>query len=235
MSKGRACYGDGAARWDSFGRMKRAAVLVALTAITFASGCSKLAALAQDDDAPVADAAAAAAPAATPTAVTTAPAGAAPTGTAKTGAAPTGAVAAKNAKAVLAVPSPTTDRFARNRDKDGPCPAGFVEQPGVEQHSTCARACKTDATCHAHTCVDSDVGDGKVCSDIASKAPAASASAAAAKPATKCKANEIDDGGGTCLRTCNDDKDCAGIKGTTCGQIRVPNPFGGTSTAMACQ
>lgn len=48
-------------------------------------------------------------------------------------------------KKPLAVPSPSTDRFARNRDKDGPCPAGFVEQPGAEANSTCARECKKDA------------------------------------------------------------------------------------------
>jgi hypothetical protein len=210
--------------------MKRAVVLIALTAITFASGCSKLAALAQDKDAPAADAAAPVAPTATAGAVTTATASAAPTTTAKTGAASTAAVAAKNAKAALAVPSPTTDRFARNRDKDGPCPAGFVEQPGAEQHSTCARSCKTDATCHGHTCVDSDVGDGKVCSEIASKTPAASA----AKPAVKCKANELDDGD-RCLKVCSEDKECASIKGTTCQQIKVPNPNGGTSTNMVCQ
>lgn len=120
----------------------------------FSTGCSKLAALAKEQEPPAADAA-------TPTAATasapaaTASANAAPSTTAKTTATP--AVAAKQAKGALAVPSPTTDRFPRNRDKDGPCPAGFAEQPGVEQHSTCARVCKTDTNCHGHTCVDSDL------------------------------------------------------------------------------
>jgi len=208
--------------------MKRAALVVALSSVVFGAGCSKLVALAQDKDAPAADAAAPlAAPAATTAA--TAAATAAPTTTAKPTAAAATAVAAKNAKAALAIPTPTTDRIPRNRDKDGPCPTGFVEQPGVENHSTCARSCKTDANCHAHTCVDSDVGDGKVCSEIASKTPAASA----AKPAIKCKANEIDDGD-RCLKQCNDDKDCAALK-TKCTEFRVPNPAGGTSTALVCQ
>lgn len=211
--------------------MKSVAVLLALSAVTFAAGCGKLAELAKDKDA--ADAAAPVAATATATApATAATASAAATTTAKVAAASTAAVTAKNAKAALAIPSPTTDRIPRNRDKDGPCPAGFVEQPGVENHSTCARSCKTDANCHAHTCVDSDVGDGKVCSEIASKTPAASATAA--KAALKCKPNELDDGD-RCVKICSEDKDCAGIKGTTCQMIRVPNPNGGTSTNMVCQ
>jgi hypothetical protein len=117
------------------------------------------------------------------------------------------------------VASPTTDRVQRNRDKDGPCPAGFAEQPGVENHSVCARTCKTETDCHGHTCEDSDVG-GKVCSEIASK-----------KTATKCKANEIEDGK-DCLKQCSADKDCGKGK---CEQMKVPNPFGGTSTAMVCR
>ena len=205
--------------------MKRAAVLVAISAVTFVAGCSKLAALAKDTDAPPEAAAPVAGTAAATTAATAATASAAPTAAAKA----TATAVAKNAKAALAIPSPTTDRIPRNRDKDGPCPAGFVEQPGVENHSTCARSCKTDANCHAHTCVDSDVGDGKVCSEIASKTPAASA----AKPPIKCKANEIDDGD-RCLKTCNDDKDCAATK-TKCTEFKVPNPSGGTSTALVCE
>ena len=59
--------------------------------------------------------------------------------------------------------------------------------------------------------------------------PAASASAA--KPASKCKANQIDDGG-ECLKACEKDSDCPAKK--TCQGIRVANPFGGTSTAQAC-
>jgi hypothetical protein len=227
MSKGRADgAGDGIPGCVTVDEMKRAALLVALATVTFASGCSKLAALAQDQDT-AADGAAATTPSA-PTAATTAPAAA--TAAAVTSAKPipgSTAVAAKNAKHPLVAPSPTTDRFARNRDKDGPCPVGFVEQPGVEEHSSCARACKTDATCHGHTCVDSDVG--KVCSDIASKTTAASA----AKPALKCKANEFDDGE-RCVKTCGDDKDCAGLKGTSCQMIRVPNPNGGTSAQTVC-
>jgi hypothetical protein len=203
-------------------------VALGVSAVTLVSGCSKLAALAKDDDGTATDAAASTA--ATASAATTAAATATPTGTAKTAVPATGAVAAKNAKKTLVAPSATTDRFGRNRDTDGPCPAGFVEQPGVENHSSCARSCKTDATCHGHTCVDSDVGDGKVCSEIASKTPAASASAAA-KPGSKCKANEIDDGG-ECLKACDKDSDCPAKK--TCQGIRVANPFGGTSAAQAC-
>ena len=69
-----------------------------------------------------------------------------------------------------------------------------------------------------------------MCSEIASKTLAASASAAA-KPASKCKANEIDDGG-ECLKACEKDSDCPAKK--TCQGIRVANPFGGTSAAQAC-
>src|SRR4051794_10318005 len=65
----------------------------------------------------------------------------------------------KASTTALNPPTPTTDRFPRNRLKDGPCPAGFTEQPGVEERSSCARNCKKDADCNGHTCVDSDVGD----------------------------------------------------------------------------
>jgi hypothetical protein len=122
----------------------------------------------------------------------------------------------------MTAPSPTTDRMPRNRDKDGACPTGFTEQPGVENHSTCARNCKTEADCHGHTCEDSMISDGKVCSDTASKP----------KPArAKCKADEIDDGD-ACYKQCTKDTDCT--KPKTCQQMRVPNPNGGTSTAMVC-
>ncbi len=207
--------------------MKRAAFFVAVSSVVLGTGCSKLAALAQDKDAPAADAAAPVAATAT-TAATAPAASAAPTAAAKATAAAATAVAAKNAKAALAIPTPTTDRIPRNRDKDGPCPTGFVEQPGAENHSTCARSCKTDASCHAHTCVDSDVGDGKVCSDIASK-PSASA---AARTALKCKANELEDGD-RCAKICSNDKDCA--KGQKCNQFNVPNPNGGTSVNFVCE
>jgi hypothetical protein len=118
-----------------------------------------------------------------------------------------------NTKA-LAVPSPTTDRFPRNRLKDGPCPAGFTEQPGVEEHSSCARACKTDSDCHAHTCVDSDVGDGKVCSDVA----AAAKGNAPIANLPKCKGEErlwaVDEKAKPFCATgepsCSSDKDCKG-------------------------
>ncbi len=66
---------------------------------------------------------------------------------------------------VMSIPTPSTDRIPRNRDKDLPCPPKFTEQPGVEQYSTCARDCKTDSDCHGHKCDDSMVGDGMVCSD----------------------------------------------------------------------
>jgi hypothetical protein len=121
-------------------------------------------------------------------------------------------------------PTPTTDRFPRNRLKDGPCPAGFTEQPGVEEHSSCARNCKKDADCNGHTCVDSDIGDGKVCSDTASSAKP--------KPAAHtCKKDEIDDGE-RCYKQCTKDADCGKQK---CASMMVPNPNGGTSTALTCQ
>jgi hypothetical protein len=120
-------------------------------------------------------------------------------------------------------PTPTSDRFARNRDKDGPCPKGFTEQPGVENHSWCAKNCQKDADCTGHTCADSEVGDGKTCSDIASKT----------KPAAHtCKSNEIDDGD-RCLKQCTKDSDCP--KGVKCTSMMVPNPNGGSSTALVCQ
>jgi len=122
----------------------------------------------------------------------------------------------------MAVPSPTTDRFPRNRDKDGACPTGFSEQPGVENHSWCARNCKTETDCHGHTCEDSQISDGKVCSDTASKPKVARA---------KCKADEIDDGD-ACYKQCTKDADCT--KPKKCLEMRVPNPNGGTSSAMVC-
>lgn len=139
------------------------------------------------------------------------------TATAAATAAPGSSGATKTAKRPLVVPSPTTDRFGRNRDKDGPCPKGFVEQPGVEQYSSCARACTGDATCHGHTCVDSDVGDGKVCSDIAIKtaaAPAAGTRGAACKVSAdcatpwKCLSPQSSQVELTCQKTCRAGSDC---------------------------
>ena len=208
--------------------MKRAALFVALPTVVFAAaGCSKLVALAKDKDTPP-EAAAPVAATATATTATAATSAAPPTPTTTAKLAAVATAVAKNAKAALAIPSPTTDRIPRNRDKDGPCPAGFVEEPGAENHSTCARSCKTDANCHAHTCVDSDVGDGKVCSEIASKTPAASA---ARPPALKCKANELEDND-HCAKICSNDKDCA--KGQKCVQFNVPNPNGGSSVNFIC-
>ncbi len=197
-------------------------VLFLSTVVLSGTGCSKLIEILSKDE-PAATTAAAPA-ATTPPTVDSAPAATA------SASAPAAKAAAPNrvaeAKKVMAVPSPTTDRIQRNRDKDPPCPPSFVEQPGVENHSICARVCKTEKDCHGHLCEDSDVGNGKVCLDVPSKAPAA-------KPvAAKCKAGEFDDDG-TCLKTCNTDSDCP--KKGTCEQIRVPNPNGGTSAAAVCR
>lgn len=206
--------------------------IVLLAILSTISGCSKLLSRG-DGDAGAATATATDAEA-TATATPSASAAMSAPVTAKATASP-----AKPGAKPLAVPSPTTDRFGRNRDKDGPCPTGFTEQPGVENHSYCARNCKTDADCHGHACDDSMVGDGKVCSDAPSSPSSAKDAGAAGKdagsaktPASKCKANEIDDGS-SCLKTCEKDADCPAKQ--KCEQIRVPNPFGGTSAAFACQ
>ena len=140
-------------------------------------------------------------------------------------AAPAGATGMKKP---MAVPSPTTDRVPRNRLKDGPCPPGFVEQPGVEEHSSCARSCKSATDCHGHTCADSDVGDGKVCTDEVPKAPAASAKPAAA---TKCKAGEIDDQD-KCVKLCTTAKDCP--KGSQCLPATVISKSAGEAHVNGC-
>lgn len=190
---------------------------VALVSIVVLTGCGKIAAMLGkgeiDAGAVVADTQDAA-PVATTTSTPTVASSAPPVVKAA-------ATTSSSAKKTL-VASPTTDRLPRNRDKDPPCPAGFVEQPGVENHSICARACKTETDCHGHTCEDSDVGNGKVCTDTASKKTAA----------TKCKPNQIEDGK-DCLNPCTQDKDCG--KNGHCEQMKVPNPNGGTSTAMVCR
>jgi hypothetical protein len=206
--------------------MYRRSALLTLLAVSL--GCSKLLDLAKKDDA--ADAASAAvaasaAPAATDTAASTAAASA--SAVVAKAAAPAAHPSASAAGNKPLTASATTDRVPRNRDKDGPCPAGFVEQPGVENHSVCARTCKTEADCHGHTCEDSDVGSGKVCTDTASKKTAAR---------SKCKPDEIEDGS-DCLKPCTADKDCpkGGKKSGTCEQLKVPNPNGGVSTALVCR
>jgi hypothetical protein len=118
-------------------------------------------------------------------------------------------------KATTMTASPTTDRVHRNRDKDLPCPPGFTEQPGAEQFSTCARNCKTDSDCHGHKCDDSEVGDGKVCSEeqvqATAKVPAGQSMSFDSKGAP-CPAGYAQgsmDNPGTCRKACKTAKDCA--------------------------
>jgi hypothetical protein len=112
---------------------------------------------------------------------------------------------------VMAVPSPTTDRFSRNRDKDLPCPPKFTEQPGAEQFSTCARDCKTDSDCHGHKCDDSMVGDGKVCSEekvaVAPKGQGMSFDGKGA-PCPDGYGQGSMDNPGVCRKKCTTPKDC---------------------------
>ncbi|HEY8072556.1 MAG TPA: hypothetical protein VIF62_00555 [Labilithrix sp.] len=180
-------------------------------------GCSKLL---QKTDEATADAAAASTATATAS-VATASASASSSAVAKAAQPSVKAADSASGKHAL-VASSTTDRVPRNRDKDGPCPANFAEQPGVENHSVCARVCHTEADCHGHTCEDSDIGNGKVCTDTASKKAAA----------PKCKPNQIEDGT-DCLNPCTQDKDCG--KNGHCESMKVANPNGGTSTAMVCR
>jgi hypothetical protein len=186
----------------------------ALATTTLSLGCKKLLDSTKDDSRDAAASGAA-------TAASTAAAAAATPADTALAVASSVAVTAKNAptgaKKALATPSSTTDRFPRNRLKDGPCPAGFVEQPGAEEHSSCARSCKTDTDCHAHTCVDSDVGNGKVCSNEAATAKPTAAIA----NLPKCKGEERlwaanEKSTPFCATgepTCSSDKDCKG-KGT---------------------
>lgn len=131
--------------------------------------------------------------------------------------------AAPSAKKAMAIPSPTTDRFGRNRLKDGPCPARFTEEPGVEDHSWCARVCKSNSDCHGHLCDDSDVGNGKVCKD--EKAPAAAAA--------KCKGSEIPAGpNGECVKQCMTNQECG--TGGTCAPTSFTDPSAGLVNTHVC-
>jgi len=142
--------------------------------------------------------------AATATATTVDTASAAPTESAKP-------VVEKPKATAMSVPTPTTDRIPRNRDKDLPCPPRFTEQPGAEQYSTCARDCKTDLDCHGHRCDDSMVGDGKVCSEetvaVVPKGLSMSFDSKGA-PCPDGYAQGSMDNPGTCRKKCTTPKDC---------------------------
>jgi hypothetical protein len=205
----------------------RSSLFVTLSSFAISSGgCKLLETRKSDADAGVATTAASDTAMTTPTASGTASGAASAASAAVLAKAP--ATSHADAGIAAAGKQPLTasakiDRIPRNRDKDGPCPTGFAEQPGVENHSVCARVCKTEADCHGHTCEDSDIGNGKVCTETASKKTAL---------APKCKPDEFEDGN-DCLKGCTTDKDCP--KKGHCEQMKVPNPNGGVSTAMVCR